>query len=111
MNPSDVLHNSSLLLEYAAFVKLRVSKPNLERPYRIPLSTVGCCFLLVPPFVVTIVVMLLASFASYAYAIGTIAVAIILYVLRGRQSGNPSYSRVEEEDVEIGEEEVDIPIS
>lgn len=69
-------------MEYAAFVRLRVSKPDLERPYRIPFNTVGCCLLLVPPVGLTVVVMLLASFATYGYAIVTIFMALLIYGLR-----------------------------
>lgn len=104
-------HNiSSLLLEYAAFVKLRISNPNLDRPYRIPLSTVGCCLLLVPPITMTIIVVLLASFATYAYAIATIAVAILVYRIRLRQGDIKYNVVVETEDLvdnpEVGESEL-----
>jgi amino acid transporter len=34
----------SLLMEYCAFIKLRISAPNLIRPYRIPLSTTAALF-------------------------------------------------------------------
>jgi len=39
LNFNDAL---SVLFEYAAFFKLRVSRPDLARPYRIPLNTLGC---------------------------------------------------------------------
>lgn len=63
-------------------MKLRVSKPDLERPYRVPFNTLGCCLLLVPPILLTGVVLLLASFATYAYALATILLALVIYKLR-----------------------------
>lgn len=49
------------ILEFMAFIKLRISHRHLHRPYEIPLGTAGVCFLLLPPagFVV-----LLAAFSS-----------------------------------------------
>lgn len=49
------------LLEFAAFVKLRVSHRDLHRPYVIPLGTVGVSLLLLPA---AIFVVVLASFSS-----------------------------------------------
>ena len=36
------------LLEFAAFVALRVRAPHLKRPFRVPLSTLGCVLMLAP---------------------------------------------------------------
>jgi amino acid transporter len=49
----------SLLLEYAAFVKLRVSNKNLERPYRIPIPD-WFAFFFVLPACLTIMILLAA---------------------------------------------------
>jgi hypothetical protein len=38
-----------LILEFAALIKLRVSEPELERPYRIGCGVFGCCVLFTPP--------------------------------------------------------------
>jgi len=95
----------SLLLEYAAFVHLRISKPTLERPYRIPLGTCGCILMLIPPVVMTFVIMMLASYVTYAYAALTIVVALVIYRLRRVQVAM-TYDAVEIEDVEAAEEEL-----
>ncbi|KAG5178672.1 amino acid permease-domain-containing protein [Tribonema minus] len=34
------------LLEFAAFIKLRMDRPDLPRPFRVPLSTTGCIVML-----------------------------------------------------------------
>lgn len=54
-------YSVSLLMEYAAFVKLRISRPDLPRPYRIPFSTAGCILLFVLPVTMTLLIMCLAS--------------------------------------------------
>ena len=36
------------LLEFAAFIALRVRAPHLARPFRVPLGTVGCVLMLLP---------------------------------------------------------------
>jgi len=46
------------LLEFAACIKLRISRPDLERPFRVPLPTWGMMLLLVPPSVLSIAVAL-----------------------------------------------------
>lgn len=58
----------------------------------------------------TIIVVLLASFATYAYAIATIAVAILVYRIRLRQGDIKYNVVVETEDLfdnpEVGESEL-----
>lgn len=64
-------YSISLLLEYAAFFKLRISKPDLERPYRIPLNTIGCALFFFPAIAATLVVMSLATYATFMFALGS----------------------------------------
>lgn len=62
------------LLEFAAFVKLRISHRDLYRPYEIPLGTVGVCILLLPA---AVFVALLAVFSSaLTWGVSLIAVLI-----------------------------------
>ena len=75
----------ALLLEYAAFFKLRISRPDLERPYRIPLSTFGCCIFFFPTIVATLLVMSLATYTTYYFAFGSWITGYIVYVAK-RQS-------------------------
>jgi MFS superfamily sulfate permease-like transporter len=94
-------------MEYAAFIKLRICKPDLERPYRIPLSTTGCVILLIPPMIMTTVIMLLASFVTYVYAAVTVLVALIIYKWHRREIEEGDYNLVDSQDEEIGEEEAE----
>ena len=72
----------ALLMEYAAFFKLRVSHPNLERPYRIPLNTLGCAVVFFPTVVATMLVMSLATYATYYFALASWITGYLLYAAR-----------------------------
>jgi amino acid transporter len=97
----------SLLMEIAAFFKLRVSRPNLERPYRIPLNTLGCAFVFFPTVVATMLVMSLATNGTYYFALTSWITGYLLYVARrwNEQQGRvldpvADYGRVEDESFE-----------
>ncbi len=47
------------LLEFAAFIALRVRAPHLKRPFRVPLSTLGCVLMLAPATVLLAVLLAL----------------------------------------------------
>lgn len=72
----------ALLMEYAAFIKLRVSRPNLERPYRIPLNTFGCILLFSPSIVLTLVTMGLAETTTYYMASVVLLSGILIFVAK-----------------------------
>jgi amino acid transporter len=74
----------SLLLEYAAFFKLRISKPDLERPYRIPLNTFGCAILFFPAIAATLLVMSLATFATFYFALGAWITGYLIFYAKKR---------------------------
>jgi amino acid transporter len=42
------------LLEFAAFIWLRIKAPQLPRPYRVPFGTVGCILMLLPATVLLV---------------------------------------------------------
>jgi amino acid transporter len=47
------------LLEFAAFIALRVRAPRLARPFRVPLSTAGCVLMLAPACALLVTVLVL----------------------------------------------------
>jgi len=57
----NFLYIFAQILEFAAFIKLRVSAPELYRPYRVPLSTRGCAIMLSFPVSFMFVMMSLSS--------------------------------------------------
>lgn len=75
----------ALLMEYCAFLKLRMSRPDLRRPFRIPLNTLGCIVLLAPTLVFTFAIIGLASFKTYLFSVGANLVGLLLFAAMRRQ--------------------------
>ncbi|PSS02650.1 Polyamine transporter like [Actinidia chinensis var. chinensis] len=97
----NFLYAMGMLLEFAAFIKLRISKPDLSRPYRVPLQTVGATMLCLPPAILLVLVMCLASVKTYLVSgvvsiIGMILHPIVVHAkdkkwakFHAEQSANP----------------------
>ncbi|CAF1932607.1 unnamed protein product [Brassica napus] len=75
----NFLYALGMLLEFAAFVKLRIKKPDLNRPYRIPLNTFGTLLLCLPPSLLVILVMVLAAPKTFLISGVIIVVGFCLY--------------------------------
>ncbi|KAG8046592.1 hypothetical protein GUJ93_ZPchr0008g13619 [Zizania palustris] len=85
----NYLYCFGMILEFIAFIKLRVVHPNASRPYKIPLGTAGAVLMVVPPAVLIVVVMTLAS--SKVMAVSVLAMLLgfalqpcLLYVEKRR---------------------------
>jgi amino acid transporter len=74
----------ALLMEYSAFIKLRISRPNLERPWRIPLNTFGCILLFTPTFLITFLVLGLSTYSTFIFTICTNAVGMLVFKAKER---------------------------
>lgn len=81
----------SLLMEYGAFIKLRISRPDLHRPWRVPLNTFGCIVCLIPTFVFTILILALATPGTYLFCFVTNVFGVGLYL--GRQPNARSMTK------------------
>lgn len=68
-----------MLLEFAAFISLRIKKPDLHRPYKVPLQTLGAALLCLPPAVLLVLVMCLASWKTFLVSGGVILLGFLLY--------------------------------
>lgn len=75
----NFLYSVGMLLEFAAFIKLRIKKPDLNRPYRVPLQTFGVTMLCFPPAALLVLVMCLASAKTFLISGIIIAVGFLLY--------------------------------
>ena len=74
----------ALLLEYLAFLKLRISRPELDRPWRIPLNTFGCILLFTPTIVITILVLGLATYTTFAFTIAVNVIGMLIFCAKTR---------------------------
>ncbi len=68
-----------MLLEFAAFIRLRIKKPDLHRPYKVPLQTFGVIMLCLPPALMLVLVMCLASVKTFLVSGAVIIVGFLLY--------------------------------
>eukprot|EP00850_Spirogloea_muscicola_P024097 SM000441S16121 [mRNA] locus=s441:24154:27283:+ [translate_table: standard] len=57
----NFLYCFGMLLEFAAFIWLRVSQPHLDRPFKIPVGAAGAIVLCLAPSLTLVLVMCLAS--------------------------------------------------
>jgi amino acid transporter len=75
-------YSLAFLMEFAAFVKLRIDEPDLERPYRVPLNTFGCILFITPPCIFLICLMLIASKMTYIYCAALCTLGVGFYVFQ-----------------------------
>ncbi|WOL10478.1 putative polyamine transporter isoform X1 [Canna indica] len=75
----NFLYAIGMLLEFAAFIKLRIRKPDLHRPYRIPVETFGAIVICIPPSVLLLLVMCLASVRTFIVSGSVMLVGFLLY--------------------------------
>ncbi|KDP44475.1 hypothetical protein JCGZ_16308 [Jatropha curcas] len=75
----NFLYAIGMLLEFAAFIKLRITKPELHRPYKVPLETCGATMLCIPPAILLLLVMCLASLRTFLVSGAAVVVGFILY--------------------------------
>lgn len=75
----NFLYSIGMLFEFAAFIKLRIKKPDLHRPYKVPLGTFGVTMLCVPPSILLVLVMCLASLRTFLVSGTVIILGFLLY--------------------------------
>ncbi|GAX25254.1 hypothetical protein FisN_5Lh336 [Fistulifera solaris] len=86
-------YSISLLFEFAAFIKLRITRPDIHRPWKIPFGTTGCIIFLAPTLVMTVAVLLLASWTTYLFSMATVGLGAILYMTATGKKGCCSSGR------------------
>lgn len=75
----NFLYSVGMLLEFAAFIKLRIKKPDLHRPYKVPFQTVGATVLCLPPALLLLFVMNLASIKTFIVSGSVIILGLFFY--------------------------------
>ncbi|PON74789.1 Amino acid/polyamine transporter [Parasponia andersonii] len=75
----NFLYSVGMLLEFAAFIKLRIKKPDLDRPYKVPVQTFGAIMLCLPPAILLVLVMCLASARTFLISGAVIILGVFLY--------------------------------
>ncbi|XP_002986451.2 probable polyamine transporter At3g19553 [Selaginella moellendorffii] len=76
----NFLYSVGMLLELAAFVALRVRRPDIPRPYKAPVGDrLGCVLVCVPPAALLVFVMSFASLRVVVVSASVIVVGLGLY--------------------------------
>uniref|UniRef100_A0A6B2LCQ1 Amino acid permease/ SLC12A domain-containing protein n=1 Tax=Arcella intermedia TaxID=1963864 RepID=A0A6B2LCQ1_9EUKA len=86
---SGSLYQICLVMQYAALIKLRISKPNLLRPNKIPLSTNGLIVFLIIPTLISVYLLYSSAFHSlntFVSLTGSILFSVALYFIRDKNA-------------------------
>ncbi|MCL7026878.1 hypothetical protein MKW94_010120 [Papaver nudicaule] len=78
---ANFLYGMGMLLEFAAFIWLRIKKPDLHRPYKVPANVPALCILCLIPAGFVVYVMTLAKPVVYGISAGLTFIAVCNYFL------------------------------
>lgn len=99
----NFMYTLSLIFEFAAFIKLRITHSDTHRPWRVPLSTFGCVLFLLPTFAFMGVIIVIASWKSYVFALVFGIIGGFLFLSsktrRQRRRRNKEKSSTDKDDV------------
>ncbi|XP_068647040.1 probable polyamine transporter At1g31830 [Aristolochia californica] len=74
----NFLYCFGMILEFVAFIKLRIKYPKALRPYKIPLGTVGSILMCIPPTLLICVVLALASLKVMLIILIAVVIGLLL---------------------------------
>lgn len=80
------LYAAAMILEFAALLRLRISEPNLARPYRIPFGLGGAIAISLPPVGLCLVSIALANDATKYLGLGAFALGVLVYRWQSKES-------------------------
>lgn len=91
------LYALALILEFAALVWLRVRRPDMPRPYRVPLGIPGLIALSFPPVALCLLSIYLADALTTQVSIAGITAGLVVYLgmARGKPEAMPAANRPE----------------
>lgn len=74
----NFLYCFGMILEFIAFVRLRMIAPTASRPFKIPVGTVGAILMCVPPTILICVVLALSTLKVAIVSLVAVALGLIL---------------------------------
>ncbi|CAN1748791.1 Probable polyamine transporter At1g31830 [Linum perenne] len=75
----NFLYCFGMILEFIAFVKLRMKYPAASRPYRIPLGTIGSMLMCVPPTILICIVLALSTLKVMLVSLVALAIGVVMH--------------------------------
>ncbi|CAN4076377.1 unnamed protein product [Withania somnifera] len=74
----NFLYCFGIILEFIAFVWLRIKCPNASRPFKIPGGTIGAVLLCIPPAILIGVVLAFSTVKVMAVSLAAVAIGLVL---------------------------------
>ncbi|KAL5561249.1 hypothetical protein UlMin_030996 [Ulmus minor] len=74
----NYLYCFGMIMEFIAFVKLRMKYPAASRPYKIPVGTVGAIVMCIPPSLLIVVVLALATSKVMVLSILAVIIGLVM---------------------------------
>ncbi|KAJ0978608.1 hypothetical protein J5N97_014082 [Dioscorea zingiberensis] len=79
ISAANFLYNLGMLIEFAAFIRLRMKMPELNRPYKVPLGTAGVIVMCAVPSVILVFLMVVSSWRVFLITAALTFIALALY--------------------------------
>ncbi|XP_019423384.1 PREDICTED: probable polyamine transporter At1g31830 isoform X1 [Lupinus angustifolius] len=74
----NFLYCFGMILEFIAFILMRIKHPNLSRPYKIPGGTAGAIVMCIPPTILICIVLALSSLKVMVISLIAVAIGLVL---------------------------------
>ncbi|GFY94656.1 amino acid permease family protein [Actinidia rufa] len=74
----NFLYCFGMILEFIAFVRLRMKYPAASRPYKIPVGTVGSVLLCIPPTILICIVLALSSLKVMVVSLVGVVIGLVM---------------------------------
>lgn len=75
--PHHKIHSLAILFEIAAFLLLRLERPHLPRPYKMPVSTLGACLAMLLPLAFIFLILATASARTWLVSGGLALLGVV----------------------------------
>ncbi|CAK9146889.1 unnamed protein product [Ilex paraguariensis] len=74
----NFLYCFGMILEFIAFIRLRIKYPAASRPYKIPVGTAGAILMCIPPTILICVVLALSSVKVLVVSLVAVAIGLLM---------------------------------
>ncbi|XP_059662013.1 probable polyamine transporter At1g31830 isoform X2 [Cornus florida] len=74
----NFLYCFGMILEFIAFIRLRIKYPAASRPYKIPVGTVGSILMCVPPTILICIVLALSSLKVMVVSLIAVVIGLVM---------------------------------
>lgn len=83
LEAANALYSCGMVLEFAAFIWLRIKEPSHPRPFRVPLGTIGVILMCFPPCALLVFVVALSSLKVILIVFLATVIGLVVYLFLG----------------------------